>query len=141
MNPGNSNAEDDVQMIVERMRSVRASGYEHAGELQGEAMRLVDWKEYVRAKPLVSIAAASLVGFTLVRGTIGTLTGAIEPVSAATRPPSANRSMKSTLASGALTLATSIASSAIKNYFAKLSERTNLEGGSHDRFRHVNAED
>ncbi len=144
MNAGNSNAEDDVQEIVERMRSVRSSGVDYAGKLHGEAMRLVDWKEYVRAKPLVSIAAASLMGFTIMRGTMRASHGSALFVSSAKQPLFAARTMKSNFASGVLAIATSIASSAMKNYFAKLSERmerSNLEGGSNDRFRHVNAKD
>ena len=60
----------DVDELLARMQSVRACGYYHAEVLHGEAKRLVDWKEYVRAKPLMSIAVASLVGFSIVRSTL-----------------------------------------------------------------------
>ena len=62
-----SKPESDVNELLARMQKVRASGYSHAGELHGEAKRLVDWKEYVRSRPLTSIAVASLVGFSIVR--------------------------------------------------------------------------
>jgi hypothetical protein len=49
------------------MRMVRMSGNAHAIDLQGKAKRLVDWKEYVKAKPILSVASVSLLGFGLVR--------------------------------------------------------------------------
>ena len=141
MNAEITSSDSDVEALVERMRMVRATGYDHASELHGEAKRLVDWTEYVRAKPFVSIAVASLLGFSIVRSAMRVVCEPSSPVLAAKSSPNATRSIRSTLASGLVTLATSIASSAIKNYFATHAQRRIREEGSDDRFRNFNSKD
>ena len=55
-----SKADTEAEQIVERMCSVRNAGYDHVVALQGEAKRLIDWKEYARAKPILT----TLPGFS-----------------------------------------------------------------------------
>ena len=126
---------EEVDDLIERMRAVRASGYDHAGALHGEAKRLVDWKEYVRSKPLVSIAVASLVGFSVVRSTLRSsspLTSSSLGFSPVTTPSSSNQV---TWKNSVISLATNVATTALKHYFTTLIQRGKTEGGFHDRFR------
>ena len=126
---------EEVDDLIERMRAVRASGYDHAGALHGEAKRLVDWKEYVRSKPLVSIAVASLVGFSVVRSALrgsSPLTSSSLGFSPVTTPSSSNQV---TWKNSVISLATNVATTALKHYFTTLIQRGKTEGGFHDRFR------
>lgn len=121
--------EDDADLILKRMQAVRSAGHCHADELQGEMKRLVDWKEYVLAKPLFSVAAASVLGFALVRSTARSVSRSVpqsQPILSDVTPAV---SLKSTIASGVLSLASTLASSAIKSYIASLSQRNKSEGG------------
>lgn len=122
----------EVAALIERMRYVRSAGNLHASELQGEAQRLVDWKEYVLAKPLVSIAAASVFGFALARSTMRAISRTTRSSNDSQSRPTAESSVLANVASGAMALGTSIASSALKSYFANLVQRSLVERGSSD---------
>jgi len=122
--------EQDVDLLIARMREVRSAAQSHVGELQGEAKRLVDWKEYVLAKPIASVAAASILGFAIIRSTVRTLSWTTSKQVLGENNRSDQSSVKSTLASSAIALATSIASSSLKSYFANLVQRSISEGGS-----------
>lgn len=63
MNTGSMDADE----IVSRMRTLRAVGHRDVKRMHHQAERMVDWREYVQAQPLVAVAAASVAGFTLVR--------------------------------------------------------------------------
>ena len=130
---------EGVDSIIGRMHALRSSGRSHAVELQGEAQRLVDWKEYVLTKPLVSVAAASVLGFAFVRSTMRALTLPKPTGSAVFSDPPTDRSPKSNFAGGVISLGTSIASSAIKSYFANLIQRSISERGSSDRLQELNS--
>lgn len=131
----------DVDELLARMQSVRASGHYHAGELHGEANRLVDWKEYVRSKPLMSIAVASLVGFSIVRSTLGTNSSANVPPPGRPAVFENAKSSQSSWKSGAIALVANVASTAIKHYFASLLQSRKTEGGFHDRFRNTGSKE
>ncbi len=135
------NSDHDAEAIIERMRLVRSAGHDHADELHGEAKRLVDWTEYVRSKPLFSIALASLLGFSIVRSAMRTVSEPYLPIAMARSLPIPTKSIRSTLTTGFISLAMSIANSAVKNYFATLSQRNNSEGVYNDRFRQFNSKD
>ena len=131
---GNGPKPNEVDLLVERMHSVRSAGCVHVSELQGEAKRLVDWKEYVLTKPLVSVAAASLVGFFIVRSAMRPPAIPLRQGLESQQLPTTSSSLKSTVVNGILSFATSLASSAIKNYVANLAQSSISEGGSSDRF-------
>ena len=139
-----SKPESDVNELLARMQMVRASGYNHAGELHGEAMRLVDWKEYVRSKPLMSIAIASLVGFSIVRITFGSKAQTMPEPQSRNTVPEKSRSSESSQSSwknGAITLVTSVASTAAKNYLMTLLQPRKTAGGFNDRFHKTSSKD
>jgi len=134
---------EDVDELMGRMRAVRASGYDHAGSLHVDAKRLVDWKEYVRSKPLVSIAVASLVGFGVVRSTFrGTSSSPSSSSSPEFYPMvTPSSSNQATWKSSLISLATNVATTALKHYFTTLIQRGKTEGGFHDRFRNSGSEE
>jgi hypothetical protein len=54
------------EQIARDMATLRLSGAASADRLPAAWNRAKDWREYVRAFPLQSVAAAALVGFTVV---------------------------------------------------------------------------
>ncbi|MEI7460366.1 MAG: hypothetical protein WCK15_13220 [Pirellula sp.] len=141
MSAVHSKTEVDVEQIIERMRSVRMSGHDHVVELQGEAKRLVDWKEYVRAKPILSVAAASLVGFGVIRNALFVVSKPPPSMLAMGAPLVDNNSFRSTIGSSIATLATSIVSNAVKTYIANMLQRGIATGEINDRFQHDSPKD
>lgn len=133
--------ETDTDQIIERMRLVRMSGKDHAIDLQVEAKRLVDWKEYVRAKPILSIASASLLGFGLVRSL---MIAASKPVPSSSTIQSLRLEpspLKTTLSSSIANLATTIVTNAVKTYVANLMQNGTAKGILHDRFQQESSKD
>lgn len=123
-------SEDEADLLIERMRSVRSAGRFHVSKLQGEAKRMVDWKEYVLTKPIASVAAASILGFALIRGAVRAVPQTIPRRTLDKSEQSNEGSASSTFTSGAIALGASIASSALKSYFANLVQRSISEGSS-----------
>ncbi len=58
---------DGSAAIVSRMRELRSTGLKDVNQLHAQVERVTDWREHVRAHPGVTLAAASLLGFALVR--------------------------------------------------------------------------
>ena len=136
-----SKAETEAEQIVERMCSVRKAGYDHIVALQGDAKRLIDWKEYVRAKPILFVAAASLLGFSIVRKTGHVASKSSSPTMVVGDSANDPKSFRSTLTSSVVKLATSMASNAIKSYIVNMIQRGKPEGSSNDRFRNSSPTD
>jgi hypothetical protein len=137
----NSRLETDTSQIIERMRLVRRSGKDHAIDLQGEAKRLVDWKEYVKAKPILSVACASLLGFGLVRNL---MLAASKPSPSSSTKQSTRSDpspFKTTLSSSVANLASTIVTNAVKTYVASLMQNGPAKGNSHDQFQHESSKD
>ncbi len=131
----------DGDDLLARMQRVRASGYSHAGELQGEAKRLVDWKEYVRSKPLMSIAVASLVGFSFVRSALGANSQVVPARASSHNALENSMSSQSSWKSGAITLVSNVALTAVKQYLSSLLQSRRTEGGFNDRFRNTGSKE
>jgi hypothetical protein len=136
-----SKADTQAEQIAERMCSVRNAGYDHVVALQGEAKRLVDWKEYVRAKPILFVAGASLLGFSLVRKATQLVSKSASPTMVVGDSTNDSKSFRSTLTGSMATFATSMASNAIKSYIVNMMQRVNSEGSSNDRFRNSSPTD
>ena len=116
----------DVDSLLERMDNIRSANKTHVADLQLEAGRLVDWREHVRAKPLVSVAVAALVGFSIVNARS----------KSEARPIQSSDNRKSTIkhasvASNALSIAGSMAGNMIRNYVTNY-VRNKLSGEQHD---------
>lgn len=141
MSPLKGQAETNADQIIERMRMVRMSGKAHAIDLQGEAKRLVDWKEYVRSKPILSVASVSLLGFGLVRSLI--LTASKPSPSLSTRQPTRSDTfpLKTTLSSSVANLAITFVTNAVKAYVANLMQNGKTKGNQHDRFQQESPKD
>jgi len=59
------------------MHALRSTGDRDVRQLQNEMERVVDWREHVRARPVLSVAAAAIVGFTVVRAVFATRPAAV----------------------------------------------------------------
>lgn len=125
----------EMDLLIERMHAVRSAGHSHVDELQDEAKRLIDWKEYVLTKPLVSVVAASLMGFLIARSTSKAVLEIKPRRTDADSVLNSKASGTPTLAGGFVNLATSIASSAVKSYVAKSLQRIISERSTSDRFQ------
>jgi hypothetical protein len=55
--------EEDAESIQNLMESIRRRRGKRVSDLETEAHRLVDWKEYVRTAPLMSLIASAATGF------------------------------------------------------------------------------
>ncbi len=133
--------ETDIDQIIERMRLVRMSGKDHAIDLQVEAKRLVDWKEYVRSKPILSVASVSLLGFWLARNL---MLAASKPSPSSSTQQSLKLEpspLKTTLSSSIANLASTIVTNAVKTYVANLMQHGTGKGNSHDRFQQDSSKD
>lgn len=62
---------DESDAIRKRMRELRFTGLKDVSQLHAQAERVTDWREHVRAQPVLSAIAASLVGYTVVRTIAG----------------------------------------------------------------------
>lgn len=107
MNP----QDNDGDRIIARMSAIRAASHHHVEELHHEATRLVDWREYVRARPTLAIAAAAGVGFMLTVGWRKKTTQVIVERSAP-----AIRPRRTGFRAGALSLVGSLAGSMLRQY-------------------------
>jgi hypothetical protein len=134
-------AEIDTDQIMERMRLVRMSGKAHAVDLQGKAKRLIDWKEYVKAKPILSVASVSLLGFGLVRNLMlaASKPSPSSPTRLPTRPETSP--LKTTLSSSIANLAITVVTNAVKTYVANLMQNGTTKGSLHDRFQQESSKD
>lgn len=100
--------DDDGNQLVSRMRDIRHVSRIHVADLQDEAQRLGDWREYVRARPLLSVAAAAAVGFVL---TSRASSSKAPQAETAGSPPA-----RVGVASGVLAFAASLAGNAVREF-------------------------
>lgn len=129
----------EADLLIEQMGSVRTAGYAHVHELQKEAKRLVDWKEYVLTKPLASVAVSSLLGFVITRSIMSAATGP-KPQSLDAKSSSASLvSRNSTITGEVVSFATSLATSAIKSFVASFLQGIISERSTDDRLQKFNS--
>lgn len=74
------NAVDEAQSLQNLMQKIRDRRSKRVGELQLEAQRLVDWKEYVRSAPVASVLGSVAAGFLAVNAFKQTLSKQQAPV-------------------------------------------------------------
>jgi hypothetical protein len=109
--------------LQERMKNVRAKRIHRVAELQNEAGRLTDWREYVRSAPITALASSTLLGFIAVQ----TVTRAAAPASirrqpelkSSSAPLESGFSTSGYLMSSAIRALTSIALTAGKSYLTQ----------------------
>jgi hypothetical protein len=100
----------DGDRLIARMSALRNASHHHVEELHHEANRLVDWREHVRAMPVIAVAVVALAGFAL---TVGWRKKAA-PVTIERRE--SRPAPKRTLLRGTLSLAGSLAFPLIRQY-------------------------
>jgi hypothetical protein len=106
---------DESDAIRRRMRELRFAGLKDVSQLHDQAERVTDWREHVRAQPVLSAIAASLVGFTVMR-TLSGGGGSSQPVDYATPGPVARRKSASM---GLLSIAGGMAASLARQWLTE----------------------
>lgn len=112
-----SNHPDRVeeQELIDRMNAIRNASERNVAAMHHEAQRLVDWREHVRAQPLLAMAAATAVGFVIAHRS---------PRKTAVEKPKVDQSSadevtaKASVASGVMAFVGSMASSMLKQYIS-----------------------
>ncbi len=69
----------EAESIQSLMKAVRDKRSKRVFDLQTEAHRFVDWKEYVRTAPIISLIGSSAAGFLVVNGLRNSLPPATLP--------------------------------------------------------------
>ncbi len=121
--------ETDAGDLIARMNSIRNLSEFHVAELHDEAQRLVDWREHVRAQPLLAVGAATVAGFVLAQRS----TSFAKPpraTSSADTAPSATTAAAGA-AMGLTALLGSVAASAVRAYATKIVNNM-IEGTRHE---------
>jgi len=110
----------EAEQLVSRMNAIRNVSEAHVADLHQQAQRLGDWREYVRAQPLVSVTAVACVGFILIRKLRGANTYAsrARPGEAADANPDQVGVTAATVgvSSGLMAFVGSLASAAAREY-------------------------
>lgn len=105
--------------LVARMNAIRNVSEVHVAQLHAQAQRLGDWREHVRAQPLLAVTAASAVGFVVTSKLFG---GRSCPPKAERRQSAeadadvATTATTAGISSGLMAFAGSLASAAVKQY-------------------------
>jgi hypothetical protein len=99
--------QDEGSLIVGRMRELRSTGQSDVTQLHKQAERVTDWREHVRAQPVLTAVSSTVVGYMLVRA----LAGASTPTTARTAATasSAQSAKPASVSAGLLSLAGGIA--------------------------------
>ena len=115
-----------VESLIEQMNRIRNVSEIHVADMHHEAGRLVDWREHVRSRPLVSVAAAVMVGFSLIHRSRSSNTHTDRKLDAGGSTP-----VQASVATGVMSFAGALVSSMVKNYVLNY-VRQQLHGDSHD---------
>lgn len=120
----------DGEQLIARMNAIRNSSEQHVVRMQVEAGRLVDWREHVRAQPLLAVAVASAAGFLLVFRKTAPATSTPKPF--ASKQAEIGEPTRTTLASGAMAFAGSMVANLVKQTLSNY-VKNQLAGGQRDR--------
>jgi len=64
--------------LIERMNRIRNASEQHVAQFHHEVQRLKDWREHVRAQPLLAIGASFVVGYIVVNKLTGPRKGSLK---------------------------------------------------------------
>ncbi len=119
----------DGEQLIAQMNAIRNSSERHVVRMHAEAERLVDWREHVRAQPLLAVAVASAAGFLLMyrKGPRRSAT-----IQTATRQEENADATRTTLASGAMAFAGTMLGNLVKQSVSNY-VKNRLAGAQHDR--------
>lgn len=97
------------------MRELRFAGLKDVSQLHVEADRVTDWREHVRAQPVVSTIAASVVGFTIMRA----IAGRVEPLQQVVYAPPGAVARRKSASMGLLSIAGGMAASLARQWLTE----------------------
>lgn len=109
-----NNQDLDGEDLVTAMNQIRNNSEQQVLRLHEQAQRLVDWREYVRSKPFVAVGAAVVGGYFLLHRSCPKCPK--QSTSEAAESLADRKVAKTSLASGAMAFAGSLASQAIRYY-------------------------
>lgn len=121
----------DGEVLIERMNDIRNLSEQHVSALHHEAHRVTDWREHVRSKPLIAVAAAAVVGYSLFSGARGSKKHSTTNTTDEERDDEVVA--KTSVASGMMAFVGSLASAAVRSYATNYFRRQ-FQGSSHDRY-------
>ncbi len=127
----------DGEQLMARMDAIRNSSQRHVVRMHAEAERLVDWREHVRAQPLLAVAAASAAGFLLIFRKTAPSKSA--PNHFGSKQADSGEATRTTLASGAMAFAGTMLGNLVKQTLSNY-VKNQLAGGQHDRSENVRTE-
>ena len=106
---------DEGSMIVSRMHELRSTGQGDVRQLHAQAERVTDWREHVRAQPMVTAVSSTVVGYMIARalagGSVTNTTNSGTTIQPAGISSSAQVTKQASMSAGLLSLAGGIAMS------------------------------
>ena len=102
-----SSSDDNSSAIVSRMRELRSTGQSDVEQLHAQVERVTDWREHVRAQPILAVVSSTAVGYLVLRALVGSGT----PVQSVAITSPAQVANKTTASMGLLSLVGGIATS------------------------------
>lgn len=127
-----SSTPDEVSELLRRMQALRSTGDRDVRQLQNEMDRVTDWREYVRARPIASAAAATVAGFVIVRAIFVKRPPAVTPTTAQV-PRSTSGSALAFIGGMASTMARQWISDYVKNELKVVQNGNTAKPLSHER--------
>jgi len=123
------NAEGEAESIQGLMKAIRDKRSKRVFDLQTEVHRFVDWKEYVRTAPIISLIGSSAAGFLVVNSLQRSLPGTTlaRETSAPTQAKVATTSKMQWLVSLAMPIVTNTAKKYIAQNLSKILQGTSNE--------------
>jgi hypothetical protein len=113
---------------IEEMNRIRNTSDRHVVSLHEEAQRMLDWREHIKARPLVAVAVVAAGGFLLMHRRSPKCP---EVVVHESQREGNRKVAKASIASGAMALVGSLASQALRQYAMNYFHTT--MGKRHDR--------
>lgn len=128
-------ADDEAKSLQSQMQKIRDKRAERVGDLQMEAQRLVDWKEYVRSAPVASLVGSVAAGFLVVSAFKQTASQPLPPMNQLAPPTNHLPSQASVVSRSnfqwAVSMLLPIVTSAAKKHLMK-SLSTVMQGSSNE---------
>lgn len=121
----------DGEQFIARMDAIRNASERHVVRMRAEAERLADWREYVRAQPLLAMAVASAAGFLLMVRVAAPAQSTPKDLFSK-QAESGGDAARTTLASGAMAFVGTIVGNLVKQTVSNY-VKNQLAGGQHDR--------
>ena len=106
---------DERAAIISRMRELRSTGLTDVKQLHAQVGRVTDWREHVRAHPELSVIAASILGFSVVKA----MANSVTPVQQIVYAPPVSVAKQRSTSMGLLSIAGGLAASMARQWLTE----------------------